>query len=107
MTTQAKKYIAPDDIVAIRLDCTNPKCRASIVLPISVNIRTEKLLSCPLCNEPWLRLPHGASAEHEVKQCILAIEKLSAVLGEKNYPGLSLALEIKNEESTKIPGAQI
>jgi hypothetical protein len=107
MTTQAKKYIAPDDIVAIRLDCTNPKCRGSISLPISVNIRVEKLLSCPLCNEPWLRLPNGSTAEYEVQQCIVGIERLSAVLSGKHYPGLSLALEIKDEESARLPETQI
>jgi len=92
MTVQAKHFVEPRDIVAMRLDCS--RCGSTLSIPLAGNINIDKLASCPNCNEPWLKLPTGASVENEVLECIASLDRVAKKLGSKHYPGFSLYLEI-------------
>jgi DNA-directed RNA polymerase subunit RPC12/RpoP len=95
MTVQAKKFIAPGDVAAMRIDCT--RCGASLSIPISGSIRIDRLYGCPNCNEPWLKLPSGASLDLEVRNCVAALNELAQRLKHKEYGGFNLHLEVRDE----------
>ena len=101
MTVQAKKFIAPGDIVAMRIDCRG--CGASLSIPISSVIKVEKILGCSYCNEPWLRLTSGATADLAVRECLAGIYKLAGMLDGKQFPGFGLQLELREEPT--VPAA--
>ena len=92
MTAHLKKFIAPGDIVAVRLDCT--QCGASLSIPVSGRIRIERLFGCPSCNEPWLRLASGMNLDTEVRNCVAALNELAQKLKHKECGGFNLNLEI-------------
>jgi hypothetical protein len=95
MTTQAKRFITPGDIVAIRMDCT--ACGASLSVQLTGSIRVDRLLGCPNCNEPWLKLPSGANLDLQVRNCVAALNELVQKLTGKEYSGFNLCLEIQDD----------
>jgi hypothetical protein len=48
VTTQTKKFIAPEDIVGLRIKCSHSQCQAEIVLPIDKPLEAKNLALCPL-----------------------------------------------------------
>ena len=106
MTIQTKHFIELSDILSIRLECLNPRCRAAISLALSKDGEFElaKVRVCPNCSRPWLLIPGGSTIEPTVKTCIDSIRvTIGAIDAWKEqmtacgFPGFSLALEIKSE----------
>lgn len=106
MTIQTKHFIEFSDILAVRLECRNEKCRATICLVLAKDAEFEfaKIRVCPNCAKPWFVIPGGSTIEPGVKACIesikntiVAIEAWKEQMKGCGYPGFSLALEIKSE----------
>jgi hypothetical protein len=55
MTIQTKRYIEPNDIVALRFTCRRQGCGAALVVGISETLNIASLRVCPHCSEPWTR----------------------------------------------------
>ena len=95
MKNQLKRFIDPGDVIAVRIDCKH--CHATISLPVSKDIDVIKLLVCPYCTRPWLRLPDGTTGEMQVQKCIREISVLSEMLASGRFSGFSLQLEITTD----------
>lgn len=95
MKNQLKRFIDPGDVIAVRIDCKH--CQVTISLPVSKDIDVDKLLVCPYCTRPWLRLPDGTTGEIQVKQCIREIRVLSEMLSSGRFKGFALQLEIAKD----------
>lgn len=100
MTTQTKKFIEPSDILGLRLECAD--CHATLLLPISNDVKIKQLYVCPHCQRPWVRLP-GATAEIAIAECMAHIRTLSGMLSGGQYNGFTLSLEIKQDEPKPQP----
>jgi hypothetical protein len=97
MTSQTKKFIEPSDILSLRIQCTNAKCGATLMLPISGDIDVKRLYVCPNCERPWVRLPSGTTAELAIAECVGHIKTLSGLLSGGQFNGFALSLEIQEE----------
>jgi len=95
MTSQTKKFIEPSDILGLRLDCAD--CGATLLLPISHEVKIKQIYVCPHCQIPWVKLPNGSTAELAIAECMERIKTLSQLLGSGQFEGFSLLLEIKEE----------
>lgn len=97
MTSQTKKFIELSDIIALRLECKNQKCKATLTTSVR-DFRKGTLSACPVCKEPWATV-NGSSCELAVSEFMQAFHKLEGMLGgEGHFPaGFSLTLEIKEE----------
>jgi len=96
MTSQTKKFIATGDVKAVHMKCND--CGAVLALPLEKEINVTRVLVCPHCQRPWVRLPNGATAELALKECIDALRQIAAVLESKQFDGFSLMLEIANDD---------
>ena len=95
MTTQTKHFIETADIVALRCECKNEKCRATLTIPIR-GITGRSMATCPHCNSDWMQ---------EELRDYTEISKFTSALiqlmnAQKNY-GFSLMLEIKPDAMPK------
>ncbi len=101
MTIQAKHFIEPSDIIAVRFECN--KCHATVSMAISPDIRLDALAMCPNCQKPWLAIPGTDDLTEVVKEFIDAIVKMSLALkrwnehmGVLHLSGFSFSLEIQH-----------
>ena len=91
MTEQTKRFIELSDILAIRCECRNKECRASLSIPLAqVMGRTVRV--CPSCKEPWAQF--GESTYETLFTDL--IEKMKALDAAKL--GCALSLEVRCEE---------
>jgi hypothetical protein len=99
MTTQTKKFIAPEDVIGLRFQCEHPECRATVILPLDKPVNTKRLGVCPCCLRPWLTTQTD-SLVVLVDACIENLKNLKAQIAsyKKNF---SLTLEIKPEETAE------
>jgi|SRR5579872_1749796 len=99
MTSQTKKFIELSDIIALRLECKNQECKATLITSAR-DFRKGTLNACPVCKEPWA-IVNGGSCELAVSDFMQAFHKLESMLCAGNFPaGFSLMLEIKEEPET-------
>ena len=102
MTAQTKYFIAPADIIAVRLECG--KCGTSVCIGISPEVEFDSLVMCPTCRTAWLAFPgNGASTlVPQVKQFSQAIKSMADAMGvwdkgmeTLNLPKFTITVEIK------------
>jgi len=97
MTIQTKKFIEIADIVAVRCECKNDQCRASLSLPMLENIAGNRpLAECPNCGKRWLLL-EDADHQQKTKTLLRVFREISTAT-----MGCSFTLEIK-PESQEVP----
>ena len=99
MTTQAKYFINPSDLVAVRFECRN--CHTSVSVAIQERIGIEAMTICPSCRQPWLSLP-STSIMPTVANFVKAANGLATALREwrqsldaASVAGFDLQVEIK------------
>lgn len=99
MTSQTKQYIELSDVLALRFDCKNPKCGASLSASAR-DFRQNALNVCPMCKESWARV-NETSCELAIGEFIEAFRRLERMLSsDGGFPtGFTLKIEIK--ESAK------
>lgn len=95
MTVQKKHFIELSDVLALCCECKNPKCGATLVLPLSKITATESLRVCPQCKNPWTRFD-PATFEPEISKFIDAFTHLRTL---NDKLGFSLSLEIEAGEN--------
>lgn len=92
MTRKTSDLIEPSDIAALRIECN--ECHSVLSVPLSRDIDVTRLLVCPHCQAPWIKLTNGPSAERAVSGCISAIKDLNQILRSGKFAGFALSLEI-------------
>jgi hypothetical protein len=104
MTSQTKKFIELSDIIALRFECKNQKCKSTLTTSVR-DFRQGTLNACPVCKNPWATV-NGGSCELAISDFMQAFHKMEKMLGSGGeFPaGFSITLEVKEEP--KLLGSQ-
>ena len=100
MTIRAKYFIDMSDLVSIRIECK--RCKTTLSLAISEDLRVDSLNMCPNCKEPWFALPGSSTMQPSLADFVRSVNRMASALRDwrkamdtLNLPGFSLELEIK------------
>lgn len=91
MTTQTKKFIELVDILALRCECRQGKCRTSLAIPLA-DVSGREFRICPSCKEPWAQFLES-SYEPLITEFLEKLQRLKEA-----RLGCSLTFEVKEEE---------
>jgi NAD-dependent SIR2 family protein deacetylase len=98
MTSQTKHFIELSDITALRCECQ--RCHTTLTIPVLEKIKTDKIRTCPNCNEPWAANDSGTIIELSIKEFIDSLQQLSGALQgwRQVVPvGFQISLELKSD----------
>ncbi len=93
MTVQIKRFVEMCEMVAMRFECVS--CEATLSLSFAKEIDVKRLLVCPNCERPWIRLPSGGTAELTIQECVKKIRELNNFINTDPPKGFRLSIEVK------------
>jgi hypothetical protein len=113
MTSKKRHFVSLDEIVALQLECCDPKCQARVTLGPDRWEKERLPNKCPSCGTVWwfTGSPHNSpSVENAIHGFLENSQKLVGILGNEKRTdegeffklGCNLTLEIKSEPEEDI-----